>query len=181
MLPFAIILYDLYFSGSETEQGIKNKAQPYFSYFIILGIYVFLRMTVFNFAARPLINAQTDIISNLLTSAKAIIIYIGLILFPFKLHMERTLPVIGYIWSPAGIISVISALLIIAFTVKLYKNHRLVSFGLVWFLLNLIPVSGIFMPTKKFIIAEHWLYLASIGFFIFLGAIFEGAIKRNKK
>lgn len=51
------------------------------------------------------------------------------------------------------------------------KKHRLVFFGLIWFWIAWIPISGIF-PLFAYM-AEHWLYLPSFGLFLVVGIAFS--------
>ncbi len=50
------------------------------------------------------------------------------------------------------------------------RNARI--FGASWFLLTYLPISNLFQLNAS--VAEHWLYLPSVGFMIFLaGVAFE--------
>jgi tetratricopeptide (TPR) repeat protein len=175
-LPFLIILYDAYFSDFGT-----GKKRNYLPYFTLLVLYAFLRTSVLNFSNRPVLNIQGDFFLKLATSLKSVLIYLGLILFPVNLHMGRTLPVLNSVFNAGVITTVIVLSLLIIAVVRLRKRQRLVSFGVAWFLLTLIPVLGVFMPSKNIVMAEHWLYLPSIGFFMALGVIFGKFIELNRK
>jgi tetratricopeptide (TPR) repeat protein len=50
---------------------------------------------------------------------------------------------------------------------KSYKSNRLVSFAVIWFFVNLLPLSNI-VPINSFL-AEHWIYMASVGPFLLVG------------
>lgn len=102
------------------------------------------------------------------TFALALWNYFKLIFFPYPLHMDRNLEIQENsisIWLVATIILVI-ALIIIA--IKEHKNNKThyITFGSLWFLCMLIPVSGI-IPVNG-LIYEHWLYLPMIGFLILM-------------
>jgi hypothetical protein len=47
------------------------------------------------------------------------------------------------------------------------EKNPLFFFSVGWFFLALVPVSDIY-PVNAFYMAEHWLYLPSLGFFIIL-------------
>ncbi len=91
--------------------------------------------------------------------------YVRLLVAPFNLHMEYG----GLLFDwrewrvSAGIVFLI-LLMVCAF--KGRKQDRLWSFSAGWFLIALIPVSNLF-PINAYM-AEHWLYLPSIGFFLAL-------------
>jgi superkiller protein 3 len=60
-------------------------------------------------------------------------------------------------------VAVSLALLIYAFRKR--NSNVLFFFSVCWFFIALLPVSSIY-PVNAFYMAEHWLYLPSIGFFI---------------
>jgi tetratricopeptide (TPR) repeat protein len=53
---------------------------------------------------------------------------------------------------------------VIYFILRVFKKHKGVFFSGGWFLLALLPVLNLFSINA--LVAEHWLYLPSIGFFI---------------
>ncbi|MCX6357391.1 MAG: tetratricopeptide repeat protein, partial [Candidatus Aureabacteria bacterium] len=98
----------------------------------------------------------------------AMINYARILLLPFDLHMQYG----NKIFSPfdpkaiGGFIAV-SVLLIYALRAR---RRPLVSFSILWFLSCLLPQANLY-PINAYM-AEHWLYLPSMGFFIILaGAI----------
>jgi tetratricopeptide (TPR) repeat protein len=88
--------------------------------------------------------------------------YVRLLMAPFNLHMEYGGLLFDFReWRVfAGIVFLI-ILMVCAF--KGRKQNRLLSFSAGWFLIALIPSSNIF-PINAYM-AEHWLYLPSLGFF----------------
>ncbi len=105
--------------------------------------------------------------------------YTGLMLFPAKLHMERTLS------DPATLRSVkawreslradhLSVLGLIALLAAVWHcrsrcaARRLRLFGAGWFAAAFLPISNLFPLNAE--VAEHWIYLASIGFLLFVAA-----------
>ena len=74
-------------------------------------------------------------------------------------------------------ISVTLLLIIYAFLKR--KNNKLMSFSIFWFFVCLLPVSNLY-PINAYM-AEHWLYLPSIGFFIILANFFTLLLRRKIK
>jgi tetratricopeptide (TPR) repeat protein len=106
--------------------------------------------------------------------------YGRLMVFPSNLHMERSVsdPVslanrdswrnsirLEYL-SLAGA-AVLAAFAFGAFRKGAGRNARI--FGASWFLLTYLPISNLFPLNAS--VAEHWLYLPSVGFLIFLAGI----------
>lgn len=103
--------------------------------------------------------------------------YAGLMIFPANLHMERTVfDPLGYRnnaeWRK-GIateyLSILGLVLLAGFAFGCLKKGRGQAariFGTSWFLAAYLPVSNIVHLNAT--VAEHWLYLPSVGLLIFL-------------
>lgn len=106
--------------------------------------------------------------------------YFRLLLLPLHLHQEYGMKlfsfsrpiVIGGMWLVGS--------LIIGGIISLLKNHkgRLVFFGFFWFFIALLPVSGIY-PIKAYL-AEHWLYLPSVGFYLLVAGGLSFLLRNRK-
>ena len=103
--------------------------------------------------------------------------YAGLLLFPHNLHMERQVfaaPGLGHPESPTFYFSlaVLGALLLAAFAAGSWipgRGRLLRRCGAGWFLIGFLPISNLFALNAS--VAEHWLYLPSIGFLLFLTGV----------
>ena len=115
--------------------------------------------------------------SRLLLMLRAIGDYTGLIFFPSRLLMDRTLtsPAMARdlpTWlgslryeylSVLGLAAIAAA---IWFCMKRGSGRPLRIFGALWFLIGFLPISNLFPLNAQ--VAEHWIYLASIGYLAFL-------------
>lgn len=103
--------------------------------------------------------------------------YGQLLVWPANLHMERTIesydaPANKEVWNDAIPIQYLAyagvvfgaTLLYAAFRPGRARATRL--FGASWFLLAYLPISNLIRLNAT--VAEHWLYLPSIGFFVFI-------------
>jgi Flp pilus assembly protein TadD len=109
--------------------------------------------------------------------ARALGDYGRLLIFPTNLHMERTVfDPIGYrsriAWREEIGVEYLSIFGLIVLAVLVFGSARrgrgqlMRIFGASWFLAGYLPVSNI-VPLNA-TVAEHWLYLPSVGFLIFL-------------
>lgn len=100
------------------------------------------------------------------TFTQAIWIYFKLLLFPYPLHMERTLPVLEQPFSIWLFAIILLFIFLIAIAILEFRKNKTayIAFGTLWFFSLLVPVSGI-IPINGFIY-EHWLYLPIVGFCI---------------
>ena len=113
-----------------------------------------------SFAGEPL-AART------LLALRALADYAGLMFFPTTLLMERSLTRGRSEYLPA-----LGALTfaVIAWLVSKRSEHRsLRRFGAAWFFVAFIPISNLIPLNAD--VAEHWIYLASIGFMVFVGGL----------
>ncbi len=103
--------------------------------------------------------------------------YARLMIFPGNLHMERTVVAPeNYLshdqWRHSADTEYLSILGLLFFGALLYGAFRagpsrgLRIFGASWFLLAYLPISNLIELNAT--VAEHWLYLPSVGFLIFV-------------
>ena len=95
----------------------------------------------------------------------AIVNYIRLLFLPVGLHIEYGDPLFKWFDYRTILGVAISALLLIVGVRKSHKNAVL-SFSILWFFIFILPFSNIY--PLPFYMAEHYLYLPSIGFFLIL-------------
>ncbi|MEP6670560.1 MAG: tetratricopeptide repeat protein [Chthoniobacter sp.] len=106
--------------------------------------------------------------------------YTGLIFLPTQLYMERSISNSAIYSTVAAwrdhsryeylsILGLLAALGAIAGCWKKGSGRSWRLFGAVWFMLAFLPISNLFPLNAE--VAEHWIYLASIGFLIFLAGV----------
>jgi tetratricopeptide (TPR) repeat protein len=113
--------------------------------------------------------------------------YSRLMIFPANLHMERTVFDTENFgdrdsWRKSVSSEYLSVLGLFAAAVFAWAclcrgpGQSIRIFGAVWFLAGYLPISNLF--TLNATVAEHWLYLPSVGFFIFIvGFVVETPLK----
>jgi len=160
ILPVLLLLYSYSF-----EEKLKiKKLVPLVS---LAFIYVLLRVTVFK-TMLPDTSSSMTLFQRLPGFFVAITSYIRLLFFPFNLHMEYGLEL--FHWGDfKAILGVLLSFALLTYAFKNRKSNKLVFFSITWFFIALFPVSNIF-PINAYM-AEHWLYLPSIGFFLILAQI----------
>lgn len=183
MLPLLLFLYLFCFvKGRENRGAYKKLLLSLIPYAVIVVIYGYLRLTVLSFAdiAPPSVFTQIPLVFRLFTFFRVVMVYFGLIVFPHGLHMERTIAISRSLFDPAAIGALLVMIGIGWVAYLAYKrDNRLIAFGILWFFANLLPVSNI-VPINSFI-AEHWIYMASVGFFLILGIGVSGLYKNVLK
>ena len=103
--------------------------------------------------------------------------YGSLMLFPAKLFMERQVfaapglanPEDASVYLALGVSGVVMIVAGIAGVLWRGRGQTLRRVGAVWFTVGFLPVSNLFSLNAS--VAEHWLYLPSIGFLLFLAGV----------
>ncbi|MDD5465433.1 MAG: tetratricopeptide repeat protein [Candidatus Omnitrophica bacterium] len=178
VFPFIICGYAFYFLRGRLKEKyyfVKNIAP----FFLISISYLLLRLSFFKFATlRPPALANVAWFVRLSVLPKVILTYFKLLILPVNLHMNHELlrPT-----SIAGILIAVFFLGVILFTCWRYLKYRpenkVAAFMLFWALVFFIPQSGIF-PINAFV-AEHFIYLSSISFFMLLACILHKTLRRE--
>jgi len=107
--------------------------------------------------------------------------YLFLLILPLDLHLFRTTPFIRNLFDIKTFFAISFILLYIILIIR-YRQNRLLIFGMLWFLMGIIPVffslDG-YRMLKEAVMAESWLYFSSIGFFI--SVFSQNILKRFNK
>lgn len=171
ILPGLIILVDFFSQDPQIvfKTRIKQVWQNVYPFFIMVGIYLLLRATSLNFQNTfNLYDQQNAFTSSFLirifTFFKILIVYLGLLIYPHNLHMERGIEITKNLWG-TPLLGLLIIILILYLIISQYKKRPIISFGLLWFLIGLAPTSNILVPING-LLYEHWLYLPMIGFWI---------------
>ncbi|MBI1976068.1 MAG: tetratricopeptide repeat protein [Candidatus Omnitrophica bacterium] len=183
LLPFFLVLYEVGARLIAPLQTSKRQFRFVIPFVIIAILYLVLRSTVLDFLHIPFWKgAQADPFSDnlwirLLTAARVHWIYLRLLFWPVNLHMDHDVPIASSWCDPLGIAAMIGIAWLIALGWFLKGRNKIAAFGLFWYLGGLVPVSN-FLPLNT-AIAEHYLYIPSIGFFIAVVALMIPAFRRG--
>ncbi|MDP1853346.1 MAG: tetratricopeptide repeat protein [Candidatus Omnitrophota bacterium] len=173
IFPLALICYEYFFRENEKLSSRVKRILPFL---IIVIFYIFLRLTILNFAAIPIwkkasLYSPNNII-RFFSFLKGAALYLGLTVMPVNLHMER------FIVPAKAIFDIDVLVFMLIFVVFLFivrrlrqEKKRFVIFGAIWFLIFLFPQSTFVFVA---LMAEHYLYLPSIGIFLAISCGFEG-------
>ncbi len=169
-LPFLILSYHYFF-----KKPVKLKR--ILPFFIIALIYILFRSAILK-SPLPHNLADTTLLQRLPGFFTAIFNYIKLLIFPFDLHMEYgPKPAGNIIFKAFAGILLLAALIFLA--VKERDRNKPVAFAAAWFVITILPVSNIY-PLNTYM-AEHWLYLPSVGMFLMVAGAFNLVISNQVK
>ncbi len=171
ILPVLLLLYHYTFNKRVT---IKS----FLPMLTVTVIYIALRITLLS-SILPDLSPHPPLIQRIPAIFVAIANYARLLILPLNLHMEYGNLLFNF-WDPKVILGILITAYLLAYAFKERKAKGLAFFSISWFFITLLPVSGIY-PLSVYM-AEHWLYLPSIGFFLILAKCLNFAYRnRNLK
>lgn len=186
ILPVLLFLYDFYFLRN-SKLGIRNSLKWYIPYFIIAGLFVLFSISGprwhFSYPGLNVVSlghslsAGRSYASILVTQLRGFSEYLRLLFYPDRLSADYYFPIYQSIIKPNIIFAILLLVSSFVFTVILFRRFKVISFGLAWFLINLLPVANI-LP-KTFFVAERYLYIPSFGFCLAIGFLFWQMINRK--
>ncbi|MBN1526338.1 MAG: tetratricopeptide repeat protein [Candidatus Omnitrophica bacterium] len=104
--------------------------------------------------------------------------YMRILIAPFGLHMGHE-HVLFKMTDPAAITGLAIVIALAAFAFMAWrKNNTLVLFATAWSFITLLPVSNLY--PISFYMADHYLYLASIGFFLLVAKALRSAYDKQQ-
>ena len=149
--------YDL-FLPSRKGAGFARRAAGYAPFIAALAVYLIARRQLTGFTvASPAYTTGV----YLLSEAKALLVYLRLLVLPFNQNFDYNLPPARTL--DAGVLLGAAVLAALVFLVARFRrNSPAAAFFGAWFLLALAPESSLFPITD--VVEEYRLYLPSIGF-----------------
>ncbi len=166
-LPLAILLYEAcFFKG---PKGIPWKRAGLFlaTLAVIPVTLVLSRSVVFGQIRRAAEGATPFTpLEYFSTQLRVLITYARLVLVPLRQNLDYDYPILQTPWEPAALAGLLFLAAVLALAWRLWQGHKVLSFGIFWLFLTLLPESS-FLPIRD-VIYEHRLYLPMAGFSVFL-------------
>ncbi len=176
-----LALFAVHLLSFERGVGWRAKGIALAGALSVLGAYAFLHALP---AARaPMENGPPlPLDGRFLLMLRALGDYAGLLVWPGRLYMERAISDSAIYGSVASwrahphyeylsVIGLLVGLAALWLCRQRWPARRLRGFGALWFLLAFLPISNLFPLNAE--VAEHWIYLASIGALLLLaGTVF---------
>ncbi|MCX5706230.1 MAG: tetratricopeptide repeat protein [Candidatus Omnitrophica bacterium] len=163
--PLVLLAYLFYYFRDKFSKPVYL-AKVLLPFILLDVLYLILRFTLFNFfTLRPAPLTKYPFLIRLTVLPEVILTYFKLLILPVNLHLsweiKRPVSFLGFFsnWFLLGVMVVFALHFL-----KYNQKRKLFSFFLAWFLIFLLPQSGIF-PINAFV-AEHFIYLSSISFFL---------------
>lgn len=175
-LPIIIYCYELIYTDKKSGYWFLNPINRYsVGYIVVTLVYIFFRFFYYH---NPNGDESTfgGIHERLLTIPWLLQSYLKLFLFPISLSADYSImPVVSF-FSQSFIIPVIVLMSFFLFSLKKYNKN--IIFGLLFFLVTLIPVYNIVSIHNP--LAERYLYLPCAGLAIVVGSLIPYVIDTRR-
>jgi len=104
--------------------------------------------------------------------------YILLTLFPICQNLDHSVVLSATFFSPRVLMSTVLILFVVAGGIDMWKRNRLISLGIFWFFIALLPSS---LLGGREPMVEHRLYFSVAGFALAIAVFFALCIERKRK
>lgn len=171
VFPLVFLLYEYCFAALN-----KRNFKKILPFLLAAGTFVLLKFTVFSFETEKLRGNTLGIWHRINGFWQSIAQYLGLLILPINQHMEYGMK--KFYFLSAGVITgVILTVLLLYIAFRAKKKHPVIFFSILWFFINLLPFTGIY-PINSYM-AERWLYVPSLGFFIAMAYLLTQGLKKT--
>jgi tetratricopeptide (TPR) repeat protein len=170
-LSLIFLLFLFFYHGIFNE---KIKAKNIAPLVILTLLYIFLRTTFFKTIPS---SSDATLGERLPGFLAALPTYLRLLVVPVRLHMEYGKPLFS--WAHPQVFLGIAILIGGGFAIARFRKSKntIALFSISWFIITLLPVSNLF-PINAFM-AEHWLYMPSIGYFLLISYGLKKIAEKN--
>jgi protein O-mannosyl-transferase len=154
-LPFAVVLYEVFFfkKPSKITWAVIG---VFSSVVLLLPLYLISR----NLVSATVLGA-IPVKDYLLTQPRVWLTYLRLVIFPVDQNIDYDFTISRSLFDVSVLLS-IAGLAAVAFAgARMFRFSRVLSFGVFWFMLTLLPESSI-LPLPD-VIYEHRIYLPMVG------------------
>ncbi len=182
MLPVMIVVTEVWFFTPDLHRYIgkrlvTSRKLVRVVLLILLLCLVFLAVKMLQDLTVGYAGRHFTMVERLLTETRIVVWYISLLLWPAPSRMSIEHDVVvstSLINPPTTLLAAAFSSLLGWLTIRYRKKYPLITYGLVWFFLNLLIESSI-VPLE--LIFEHRLYLPSVGFSLSFTCALVGALQ----
>ncbi len=166
IMPLGILLLCFFTKGQR-----EHKTYLLIAILLVLFLYLYIRVGILNiiFSAPAFIYMPPYF--RLINFLYVISCYIFLLIVPVNLYlMHVTKPILSV--SDIRLLVVLALFLASLAFWYFKRKDKIASFSVIWFFIFVLPVFPVMTNfAAKLTMAENWLYLASVGFYIIIGKI----------
>ncbi len=183
-LPLALLLYELCF-GENSRQELKRRLSVLLLFLAVPAGVLSVMLYYYQRSHGPSelsaflhMGGTISRADYLCTQTRVIRTYLRLLFFPWGQNLDYDYLVSRSLADPSVVASIFLIAAVVAAGFFLFRKHRLLAFGIFFFLIALLPESS-FIPLPD-VIFEHRLYLPMAGFALFFTSAVWTLFKNRK-
>lgn len=169
VFPLAVFLFSKSFLNGCAAPS-NRKFNPIWGFLFVDAAYILWRYLILGSRSLAAYPVAHDFNARFLFFLKSVIIYIKKLIIPTDLTMSYTVKLPSGMFDIWVLSSLVLLVAILSFLPYLYKRKRIIFFGIVWFFIFLLPQSNLFAINA--FLADHFIYVSSIGFFLVISYLF---------
>jgi tetratricopeptide (TPR) repeat protein len=160
IIPLMMLAYELYFIPKSKKRLIYDNFVYLLPFSILLGIYgiLYSMPAIINFVKK----GEYGYAEYLLTTIRSMHFYDSMLLWPVNMSADHVFKFSSHFFEINIQIALFSLITMLYFLIKLRTSMPLISYGILWYLVTLLPVMAI--PGTTYFAAERYLYMPSVGF-----------------
>ena len=171
MLPFVLLAYDRWLRPESPEMKRARLWRLHVPLLSLVAIAGAIRMWLFVAVEHPAAVAPAPE-SAVLTNLYVFVRYLSLLLLPIRQTIVPVVAPIRSLLDSRALAALVALGAVVALALRARKTAPLVTFGLAWFFLLLLPSSALTVISQYGQrMAEHRAYVASLGFFMAVASI----------
>lgn len=176
VIPVMLYAYEFYFISPGKSRLLydnRHRLWKFMAVFIVYGIY-YLWAVIRGFLE---LNVTFRVEELFLTTTRMLLFYNNILLWPVNMSADHIFVLSNSLTEPKVQAALITWFIFTWVIIKLFKKVPLISFGLLWYLVTLLPV--LFIPGTGYFAAERYLYMPSVGFVLIFAVALEKLLKHR--
>ncbi len=183
IFPFCLFLFDWFIKRDFKNRNIWLEKIPFFIFAIYFGMLFISYQYLGEYNAEEILNQRAgySLDQRIILGCYAFTEYIVKLIIPVNLLHIYPFPMLPGADLPKRFL--IYPVIIVVFILMLicYRKQRMLIFGVFFLLINLILTLHIFPMSRFAIIADRYVYLSGIGFFLIVAWYFVLGVKKVSK
>lgn len=192
VLPLLIILYKATLSPTKTL-SLRSIVQIELPYLAVTVLYLLVRIGLLGLSGNDSYLGNS-LYLTIIAIIKAVGKYIELLIFPLNLSVNHQLSPLVFSqkdvdyfpeavlsqtwWQPQVILALVAVIFLVSYALISYRKRYYYTFCIGWFFVSILPVINI-IPLSG-LMAERYLYIASIGYCLVLAFTLDKLIRSTK-
>jgi len=161
-LPLTAMIFEHFYRGDRAITTWRQKVSRYGSLWLLVLVYVLFRIRFFGAFAPVLLTPHVSWYEAILSAPPLVFKYLWKMIWPIHLIAFYPFHKSVKLLDPQVSAGVAALVLCAVAFVVLWKRHHRISFGFIWFFINIAPVlNSRWLGPNVF--AERYLYLPSVG------------------